>query len=122
MVRLGYSVGFLIVILGRQQLFTENTLTPVLSLLARRDARTLWRVGRLWGIVLAANLIGGALFALAMEHTGAATPETKAAFHEIGVEAATGSFGRSSGGLCSRAGSSRSSYGCCPRLKPRVYP
>lgn len=92
-VRLGYSVGFLIVILGRQQLFTENTLTPVLSLLARRDARTLWRVGRLWGIVLAANLIGGALFALAMEHTGAATPETKAAFHEIGVEAATGSFG-----------------------------
>src|SRR4051812_19632140 len=32
-VKLGYSVGFLIVILGRQQLFTENTLTPVLPLL-----------------------------------------------------------------------------------------
>src|SRR4051794_23768198 len=27
--KLGYSVGFLIVILGRQQLFTENTLTPI---------------------------------------------------------------------------------------------
>lgn len=26
--KLGYSVGFVIVILGRQQLFTENTLTP----------------------------------------------------------------------------------------------
>src|SRR5687768_12429071 len=35
--KLGYSVGFLVVILGRQQLFTENTLTPVLPLLRRRD-------------------------------------------------------------------------------------
>lgn len=31
--KLGYSVGFLIVILGRQQLFTENTLTPILPTL-----------------------------------------------------------------------------------------
>src|SRR4051812_30179237 len=30
--RLGYSIGFLIVILGRQQLFTENTLTVILPL------------------------------------------------------------------------------------------
>src|SRR3954453_15635744 len=26
--KFGYSLGFLIVVLGRQQLFTENTLTP----------------------------------------------------------------------------------------------
>ncbi len=32
---LGYSLGFLFVILGRQQLFTENTLTAILPL-ARR--------------------------------------------------------------------------------------
>ncbi len=31
--KFGYSLGFLIVILGRQQLFTENTLTPMLPLL-----------------------------------------------------------------------------------------
>src|SRR5437764_10537196 len=31
--KLGYSIGFLVVILGRQQLFTENTLTPILPLL-----------------------------------------------------------------------------------------
>src|SRR5215207_8851999 len=36
--KFGYSVGFLIVILGRQQLFTENTLTPVLPLLRRKDS------------------------------------------------------------------------------------
>src|SRR4051794_33323455 len=53
--KFGYSIGFLIVILGRQQLFTENTLTPVLPLLQHRDARTLGNVLRLWGVVLLAN-------------------------------------------------------------------
>src|ERR1041385_6652600 len=53
--KLGYSVGFLIVILGRQQLFTENTLTPILPLLLRKDASTLMNVLRLWSVVLAAN-------------------------------------------------------------------
>jgi formate/nitrite transporter FocA (FNT family) len=56
--KLGYPVGFLIVILGRQQLFTENTLTPVIPLLARRDRKTMVAVARLWAIVLAANLAG----------------------------------------------------------------
>ncbi len=35
----GYSIGFLIVVLGRQQLFTENTVTPILPLLTERTAR-----------------------------------------------------------------------------------
>src|SRR3954465_13897219 len=35
--KFGYSIGFLIVILGRQQLFTENTLTPVLPLLQKKE-------------------------------------------------------------------------------------
>lgn len=59
--KLGYAVGFLIVILGRQQLFTENTLTPILPLLARKDSSTAWNLGRLWAIVLAANLLGGVI-------------------------------------------------------------
>ena len=62
--RAGYCIGFLIVILGRQQLFTENTLTVILPLLARKDAGTFLRVLRLWGIVLSANLVGTFLFAL----------------------------------------------------------
>jgi formate/nitrite transporter FocA (FNT family) len=56
--KLGYSVGFIVVILGRQQLFTENTLTPVLPLLQRKDGKTFANVGRLWGVVLVANLLG----------------------------------------------------------------
>ena len=58
----GYSVGFLIVILGRQQLFTESTITAVLPVLKDLNAANLWRMGRLWAIVLTANL-AGTLFA-----------------------------------------------------------
>jgi len=60
--RSGYCLGFLIVILGRQQLFTENTLTVILPLLLHKDAKTLLHVARLWTIVLSANLLGTAIF------------------------------------------------------------
>jgi len=45
--KLGYAVGFLVVVLGRQQLFTEYTLTPILSLLYNRDMATFGRVAQL---------------------------------------------------------------------------
>ncbi len=59
---LGYSVGFLMVILGRQQLFTESTITAVLPVLKDLNAGNVWRMVRLWAIVLTANL-AGTLFA-----------------------------------------------------------
>jgi formate-nitrite transporter family protein len=58
----GYSVGFLMVILGRQQLFTESTITVVLPVLKDFRWENLWRMARLWAIVLVANL-AGTLFA-----------------------------------------------------------
>ena len=54
----GYTIGFVIVILGRQQLFTESTLSVVLPVLTRRDLKTVVKALRLWGIVLTWNLIG----------------------------------------------------------------
>ncbi|MEC7760933.1 MAG: formate/nitrite transporter family protein [Pseudomonadota bacterium] len=54
----GYSVGFLVVILGRMQLFTENTITTVLPVIARRSMWCLWRTARLWALVLCANIVG----------------------------------------------------------------
>jgi formate/nitrite transporter FocA (FNT family) len=62
---LGYSVGFLIVILARQQLFTEITLTAVLPVLAAPSWPKLRALGRLWSVVFAANMVGTALFAWA---------------------------------------------------------
>jgi len=56
--KLGYCFGFLVVVLSRLQLFTENTITPILPALKNREATMLWGVARLWGIVLLANLAG----------------------------------------------------------------
>ena len=61
---LGYCFGFVIVIIGRFQLFTENTITVVLPLLEKRTWRNFSRTAKLWGIVLATNLIGTFIAAL----------------------------------------------------------
>ncbi len=81
---LGYSVGFLAVILGRQQLFTENTLTVMLPLLTRHDSRTLLSVVRLWTVVLVSNLIGACAFAWMLGRTEVFQPQVRAAFIDIG--------------------------------------
>jgi formate-nitrite transporter family protein len=88
--KLGYPVGFLIVVLGRQQLFTENTLTVILPLLMRRDAVTLRRVARLWSVVLAANLLGALAFAAVVAYTDVFQEPVRRAFFEIGRESYDG--------------------------------
>ena len=85
--KLGYSAGFLIVILGRQQLFTENTLTPVLPFLQRKAKATAGNVLRLWTIVLLANLIGAFILAWVVALSNAFDPEIRTAFAEIGHKA-----------------------------------
>jgi formate/nitrite transporter FocA (FNT family) len=90
--KLGYSVGFMIVILGRQQLFTKNTLTVILPLLSKRGRANLADVARLWAIVLGANLVGAFLFAWLTSHGGAFEEATRVAFDRIGGEMPAGSF------------------------------
>ena len=85
--KLGYSVGFLIIVLGRHQLFTENTLTAVLPFLQRKSASALAQVLRLWTVVLAANFVGALLFALVLARTELFEPNVRQAFTEIGREA-----------------------------------
>lgn len=90
---LGYTVGFLIVVLGRQQLFTENTVTAILPLLdSPRHMHKLAQVARLWVIVLATNLMGAALFAYAAVKMPIFTGSVRAAFLEIGRAAGNESF------------------------------
>ncbi len=72
---LGYTVGFLIVILGRMQLFTENTITPILPLFLAPTRENLTKTARLWGIVFAANLVGCAFAALVLVHASILPPE-----------------------------------------------
>jgi formate-nitrite transporter family protein len=92
-VKLGYSIGFLIVILGRQQLFTENTLTPVLPLLRNKDGKTLGNMLRLWGVVLGANLLGALAIAWVLSRTSVAEHDVRNAMRDIGQEAMKHGFG-----------------------------
>jgi formate/nitrite transporter FocA (FNT family) len=90
--KLGYSFGFLIVILGSQQLFTENTLTAIVPLLARREAGVLANVARLWAIVLVTNLVGALIFAGVAGRTELFSPEVNHALHEIGAKTVESTF------------------------------
>ncbi|HUK77539.1 MAG TPA: formate/nitrite transporter family protein [Thermoleophilia bacterium] len=92
-IKLGYPVGFLIVILGRQQLFTETTVTVVLPLLSRRSSAVFWRVLQFWTVVLVANLAGALLFAWILGATDAYGPVVKQQFAQLGYAAVSPDFG-----------------------------
>lgn len=78
-----YPVGFIIVILGRAQLFTENTVTPVTVVLAE-PRRRFPSLLKLWGIVLLSNLVGAFCFALAIVQTDLLSAEaSKLLFEEV---------------------------------------
>lgn len=73
----GYCVGFVVVILSRQQLFTENTITVVLPVLANFTFGALTKLARLWSIVLLANMAGALCAAFFFDATPVLAPELK---------------------------------------------
>ncbi|MQW74883.1 formate/nitrite transporter family protein [Nocardioides sp. dk4132] len=54
---IAFSVGFIALLLGRSELFTEGFLVPVVTVAAKRA--TVWQLGKLWSGTLVANLVGG---------------------------------------------------------------
>jgi formate-nitrite transporter family protein len=82
-VSLGYSIGFVMVVLSRQQLFTESTVTAVLPVMADFTRTNLWRLARLWSVVLLANMAGTLIAALLCSFTPVLTPELKTAMLDI---------------------------------------
>lgn len=89
---LGYAVGFLIVVLGRQQLFTESTLTAVLPVLTQRKADVALKCLRLWVLVLGANLAGTWVFAAALAYGHPVKPEVMGSLAALAQEAVQGGF------------------------------
>lgn len=92
-VRLGYPIGFLIVIVGRQQLFTENTLLAIIPFLARPNIPTFIRVLRLSIVVLIANMVGAHIFAWVLGNTPMFQPDVQNAMLELAKKAVQVSFG-----------------------------
>ena len=89
----GYCVGFVIAVLGRQQLFTESTLTAVLPLMVRRDLKTFLSVLRMWGIVLVANLVGTVAFAFLISPEHLFSDPVRQAMIESSQDILTGPIG-----------------------------
>lgn len=79
----GYSFGFLLVILGRMQLFTENTITTVLPLVTRRSLSCLIATMRLWSIVLVANIVGAGIAAAFLALTPVLDAQLTTAFTDL---------------------------------------
>jgi len=71
---MGYTAGFLIVILGRMQLFTENTITTILPL-SHTPSRYCLPVLRLWLLVFGANMIGTTIAAAFIAYSNVLIPE-----------------------------------------------
>ncbi len=84
--RMLYPLGFIVVILGRSQLFTENTLYPVALVLAEK--KQLWNTMRLWAIVLPSNIAGAFAFAALISLTPALMPQAVHAIAQLGAESA----------------------------------
>lgn len=84
-VAMGYTMGFILVVTARQQLFTENTITPILPLMTRPSLAKLRCVLRLWGIVFVGNLLGGALAAFIFVRLPVFSPDVLAQFSAIGL-------------------------------------
>ncbi|NJN27727.1 MAG: formate/nitrite transporter family protein [Cyclobacteriaceae bacterium] len=78
---LGYPIGFIFVIIGRSELFTEHTALALLPVLNRLvGIRELFV---LWGLIYLGNLIGGYFFSFLISEIGPSVGfiETKAFYH-----------------------------------------
>ena len=88
---LAYPAGFIAVIIGRAQLFTENTLYPVVLVLD--EGRHFWRMLRLWGVVFVANVFGAMIFAALAAKSTALRPDILSQLIKLGVAASSGNAG-----------------------------
>lgn len=89
----GYSIGFLVVVLGQQQLFTETTLTALIPALTRRTVSSVLGTMRVWAVVLAANLLGTIVFGTLSAWPGLFPADTYAAMGTLAADTMSHSFG-----------------------------
>ncbi|VDZ60037.1 Inner membrane protein yfdC [Serratia odorifera] len=83
---IGYTFGFVIVIMARQQLFTENTVTAVLPIMHKPTPKNFLILFRLWSVVLLGNLIGTGLAAEAFIQLPLFDDATRQAFTDLAKE------------------------------------
>ncbi|WP_299155534.1 formate/nitrite transporter family protein [uncultured Christiangramia sp.] len=68
LIALVYPLGFILVVLGKSILFTEQT--SLLALPVLNNRRSVWSLFQIWGVVILGNLAGGMLIALTVSWLG----------------------------------------------------
>src|SRR3954468_7233373 len=90
---MAYPMGFIFVIMGRSELFTENTLEPVIPLLHKRDSKTLRQLLRMWGLLILGNLVGALIFAWIIGGTNLIESSLQPTMQKLAGESTSGGFG-----------------------------
>lgn len=90
---LAYPIGFMFVIMGRSELFTENTLEPVIPLLHKRDAETFNKLLRMWGLLIVGNLIGALAFGWILGATNIIDAPLHPSMQDVARQSTEGGFG-----------------------------
>lgn len=85
-----YPIGFIVVIIGRAQLFTENTLFPVVLVLD--EHKHVLNTLRLWAAVFVSNVAGAVFFGWLLMKTGALPGNFSDSLAGLGVHAVEGHF------------------------------
>ena len=89
-----YPIGFIFVIMARSELFTENTLVPVIPFLEHRDRETFIKLLRMWGLLLLGNLVGALIFGWVLARTPVVSAELHPSLTRMAAEATSGGFGQ----------------------------
>ena len=92
-VAIAYPLGFVFVVLARNELYTENTLEPVIPVLHNRDAKTFGNMMRLWGLLIVGNLVGALIFAAVFAKTNAVPEAIRPHLEAIAAESTSDGFG-----------------------------
>jgi formate/nitrite transporter FocA (FNT family) len=88
-----YPLGFIFVIVARSELFTENTLDPIIPLLERRDRETFVKLLRMWALLLIGNLVGALIFGSVLARTAVVDADLRPSLLQTAVTATSGGFG-----------------------------
>lgn len=89
-----YPLGFIFVIMARSELFTENTLVPVIPFLEHRDRRTFGRLVRVWALLLVGNLVGALVFGWTIARTRVVAASLHPVLGELARQATSDGFGQ----------------------------
>jgi formate-nitrite transporter family protein len=87
-----YPLGFIFVVMARSELFTENTLDPVVPLLDQRNRETFVKLLRMWALLLIGNLVGALIFGWVLARTPVVSAELHPSLQHIAEQATSGGF------------------------------